>query len=116
MGNAQGTIDINGTQRPVFLDARGVPIIFRRWYEATEPEFAPTRPPWNAFDPTGRLANWQPFPPATNRKMLAETALGTILNIQNKKVVVFAAGTNKAYENLAGDDIVGYRIKAIGAK
>jgi len=121
---AEGTAgDIDLTLGPVtapaFKDAWDMPIAFKRFHEAPDLSGNSNQDP---FDPTGKLANWlspsSPNPP--HPKTVAENALGPafsgVFDGKNKAIVVYAAGVNKNFEGLGGDDIVGYRLRSVGER
>ncbi len=105
----------------VFKDGWGIPISFQRFWMCTEldnPPFVKGGATANdPFDIWGKLSN-----PAWTNRAAAETQLGygagTLFNNRNKTIVAYSYGINKTGELAApnsGDDIIGYRLRSIGA-
>jgi hypothetical protein len=110
---AQMDIPLGGTRR-VYKDGWDNPIAFRRFHRSAEldnPPYSqagdPTKDP---NDPTGALAG------AWANKAAAQTALGTTFVNQNTVPTAFSFGLNKASDNLSGDDILGYKLRSLGAR
>lgn len=115
---AEMDLTLNGISCRVYKDAWGEPITLLRFYQSAEldsPEYANTKTPHrDPFDPLGKLAaNW-------SHKTDAEGVLGLTFNDRNRALVVLSAGKNKAFDTLTGplmlDDILGYRLRKIGAR
>jgi prepilin-type N-terminal cleavage/methylation domain-containing protein len=101
----------------VYKDAWGNPVCYRLVSSMTLPElgaapYTKTAAETDPFDPLRKLANW------TNaaNKNAAQTALGVTFDGRNKQFIVYSAGQNRTYENLLGDDILGHRLRSIGAR
>ena len=125
LGGSQADINLGGSRR-VYVDAWRTPIALRRWHQSGELDrapYAPSGPLRNPFDPAGKLANWTPPNPAPNNRTNAENALWAgapfprfAFTSSNTSLVVYSAGNNGTYDNLTGDDILGYRLRAIGGR
>jgi len=107
----------------VYRDSWDQPILLQRFYQ-TGGAGELDRPPYvkqgatlnDPFDPAGKLAQagW------TN-KTAAEQALGfntpgSLFNNQNKAILVYSYGKNKVLDGFAGDDILGYKTRSLGAR
>jgi prepilin-type N-terminal cleavage/methylation domain-containing protein len=118
-------INLNGVSCRVFEDAWHHPISLRRFYSSTEldsPEYAPATGSKNPFDRTGKLAA------AWTNRATALSQLNQPAGIQpiqftnpsnqivNQAMVVYSGGKNETYDNLGGDDLLGFRLKSIGRK
>jgi len=115
---AEMDLNLNGINCRVYKDAWGVPITFARFAQSAElnsPEFANVKTGLlDPFDPKGKLAgNW-------SNKAVTEASFGGpgFFNNQNRAIVVYSAGRNRQYNGVVTpfDDILGYRLRKIGAK
>jgi prepilin-type N-terminal cleavage/methylation domain-containing protein len=105
---AQTDIVVGGNSYRVYKDSWDNPIAFKRFHEAAD--LPGQTSGVDPFDPTLKLANWQ-------NKGAAQNALGITFDGQNKIITVFSTGADGAASpNLDGDDVAGYRLRAIGAR
>jgi prepilin-type N-terminal cleavage/methylation domain-containing protein len=107
----------SGTAR-VFKDGWGNPIGFKRFYQSAElddPPYSDAKLGIGAkdhFDPRYKIYNWAGAT-AGNRATL-QAAVGAPAWGRNTTVTAYSWGLDKAANN--ADDILGYRLRSIGAK
>jgi prepilin-type N-terminal cleavage/methylation domain-containing protein len=108
---------VSGNTVRVFKDGFGNPVPFIRFLESTEldtdPRFTNLKSGnKDPFDVRGKLSGtW------TN-KAAAQTALAVAFDNRNKAITAFSYGQNKTPDPILGtlDDIMGYRLRAVGQK
>jgi len=119
---AQLDITTNMTVR-IYKDSWGNPVGFRRWLTSAtlaDVDQAPYVNPKDLsagksvdpFDPAGKLWTWG----NTTNKNAAQTALGVTFDGKNKVLTTYAAGPNGTFNNFALDDILGFRVRSVGAR
>jgi prepilin-type N-terminal cleavage/methylation domain-containing protein len=110
---AQMEIQLGGPRR-VYKDGWDNPIAFRRFHRSAEldaaPYSQPADPTKDPLDPKGALAA------AWANKAAAEAAVGVPFNNRNTIPTAFSFGLNKQPDGLTGDDILGYKLRSLGAK
>jgi prepilin-type N-terminal cleavage/methylation domain-containing protein len=106
-----------GTAR-VFKDGWGNPIGFKRFYQSAELDAPPycdgkfgpgPAPGKDPFDSWGKIYTW-----SGGNKTTFQTAVGLSSWGHNTNVVAYSFGLDKTPGT--GDDILGYRLRSIGAK
>ncbi len=113
--SAQADRQLGPVNARIYVDAWKKPVGFARNARNQELEIAPYVNPkdlgrQDPLDPLGKLSsNW------TN-KAAAEAILGVVFDGRNRIPVVYAAGKDQNYNNLGGDDVLGYRLRKIGQR
>jgi len=106
-------ISINSGNVRVFKDGWGNPIPFVRFYQSTEldtPPYSDSKAWKDPFDPRQKISNWT----NVTNKTTFQNAIGLATWGRNTTVTAFSAGLDKSANS--ADDILGYRLRAIGAK
>lgn len=107
---------VNGVTARVFRDAKGMPIGFKRFFEAGELNAAPYTNAKSVlkdpFDPLGKLSGWGD----ATKMTAAQNAVGAMFNNNNKSISVFSFGQNKVDDTASAtsDDVYGYRLFKLG--
>jgi prepilin-type N-terminal cleavage/methylation domain-containing protein len=115
---AQMELPLNGNRR-VYKDGWDNPIAFRRYHRSAELDAAPYSQPADTtkdpLDPKGVLAG---LTGTWANKAAAESALGITFPVPTRNTVptAYSFGLNKAPNGPGGDDILGYKLRSIGAK
>ena len=102
----------------VFKDARGNPVGFIRFYEATELNAAPytnvKTGKYDPFDPMCKLATVSVPSWTIVQKMQAQTAVNANFDNNNKSITAYSFGQDKTQGT--ADDVYGYRLLKLGNK
>ncbi len=110
--------DLNGFR--IYKDAWGNPIPFARF---TTPDDLPGNRNQDPFDPRGKLASWNSTKRdaaedvivyAPNATPTPPPSRPVVFNNLNKGIIAYSWGDNEQPEGLKGDDIAGYRLRALG--
>ncbi|MBP3958492.1 type II secretion system protein [Gemmata sp. G18] len=107
------TVNLGGKDFSIFVDVRGAPVSFKRWAQTTEldnPPYATVGSP-DPLDPKKLVINWTP---STQRDALNAAPYNLQFNGRNRVPSVVGWGDNKTFDNLSGDDVLGYQFNRQG--